>query len=552
MFNSNKVLAIIPAMDSLEVIPRKNARLLGNKPIIAHTIDTLKSSDYVDDIVVLTDDMNISRISELFGVSSLRCNLDESTSMEACIYRVMLQREKAAFDEYDIILILKPNAPLISKKSIDFVIEKFDNANLDSVISVKEDKNLRWGFDRENNRYFPLYSQRVSVDALPPQFCETGTIIATRRAFINEESNLGLNIDLVELSKKESMIIENFEDLWLAEKYLDKKRIVIVVNAFAEIGVGHVKRCLAIASKLILHEVIFVSNSNYPLGIEYIKNQNYPIATYRDPEKIFDVIDEINPDLVINDILDTSLDYVSKLRDRDYFVINFEDLGPGIEAANLVFNSLSDYGIDLPNIYTGYQYYILEDEFYFQSPKIISKDVKNILIMFLGNDQNNLTEKTLQALLSTGFSGNIDIMLGVCYPNKKDIISKYEIYSNVVIYEQVRSISELIVKSDIVFTSAGRTIYEVCSIGVPCICICQNQRELTNSFVNDKNGFINLGLADEVTTEDIINEFNFLVENAELRNSLNKQMLSFDLKNGFNNVWAIVKKNYADFEFEEF
>lgn len=552
MFNGNKVLAIIPAIDSIEVIPRKNVHLLGNKPIIAHTIDTLKSSEYVDDIVVLTDNSDISRISELFGVSSTITKPNNEITMEECIYDVMLQREKVAIDEYDIILIIKPNAPLISQKSIDYVIKKFDNLNVDSVISVKEDKNLRWGFDSENKRYFPLYSQRVNVDELPPQFCETGTILATRRSFVNRESNLGLNIDLVELSKKESMIIENFEDLWLAEKYLDKKRIVIVVNAFEEIGLSHVKRCLAIASKLIIHEIIFVSNKNYPLGIEVIESQNYPVVTYKNPDKIFDVIDELNPDLIINDILDTSLEYVSKLADKDYFVINFEDLGPGIEVANLVFNSLSDYGIDLPNVYTGYQYYILEDEFYFQSPKIISKDVNNVLIAFLGNDINNLTEITLQALLSTGFSGNIDVILGIGYPNKQEFIEKYEIYSNVVIYEQFRSISELIVKADIVFTSAGRTIYEVCSIGVPCICICQDQRELTNSFVTDKNGFINLGLAEEVTSEEIVNEFNFLVENSELRHSMNELMLNFNLKDGFENVWAIVKKTYSNFESDDF
>ena len=547
MFINNRVLAIISAKEDSEEIPRKNLRILGDKPIIAHTIDTLKESEYIDDIVVLTDDINISRISELFGVSSVRSSSCEA-SIEQCIYDAMLHKEKAVFDEYDIVLIIKPNAPLISVESINNVIEKFENHSVDSVLSVKEDTNLRWSFDGQNNRYFPLFSERVNVKDLLPQFSETGTIVATRRRFVNGEGNLGLNIDLIELSKKESMIIETFEDLWLAERYLDKKRIVIVVNAFESIGLGHVRRCLAIASKLIVHDVIFVSNRNYPLGIEAIKDQNYPCFTYGNSNEIFDVIDKINPDLIINDILDTSLEYVSTLTDKNYFVVNFEDLGPGIEAANLVFNSLSDYGIDLPNVYTGYKYYILEDEFYFQPHKTIQRDVHNVLILFLGNDPNNLTERTLQALLNSGFSGRIDILLGIGYPNKSDLIEKYEIYSHVAIYDEVRSINELIFKSDIVFTSAGRTTYEACSMGVPCICICQDNRELTNSFVNDQNGFINLGLADNVTEEDIINNFIYLLENYERRQNISQRMLSFDLRDGFNNVWNIIKKNYSDFE----
>lgn len=551
MFNGNKVLAVIPAIDDSEGIPRQNTRLLGEKPLIAHTIDTLKSSEYVDDVVVLSKNDEVSRISELYGVTPFRNSNDEETTFEAHILEAMLQREKAAFDEYDVVMVVKPNAPLITVGSINGIIEKFENHEIDSVISVKEDKHLRWGLDQENNRYFPIYSQRMEEANLPPQYIETGSIIATRRHFVTEESILGLNIDLIELSDEESIIVDNFEDLWIAEKHFNKKKIVIVVNAFDEIGMGHVKRSLAIASKLIVHDVIFVSNSNYPLGIEAITAQNYPCVTYDDSDEIFGVINQINPDLVINNVLDTSFDYISQLREKNYFVIDFEDLGPGIEAANLVFNALSDFGIELPNVFTGYKYYILEDEFYFQPPKVIQRNVNRVLVMFLGNDPNNLTEKTIQALISSGYSGNIDVLLGVGYPNKKEIIEKYDIFNNVVIYESVRSMSEFIGKADIVFTSAERTVYEVCSIGVPCICMCQDNRELANTFANVDNGIINLGLGNEVSIDQIAGEFSSLAENFDARVDMNQRMLNIDLKNGFTNVWSIVKKFYADFELEE-
>lgn len=551
MFNGNKVLAVIPAIDDSEGIPRQNTRLLGEKPLIAHTIDTLKSSEYVDDVVVLSKNDEVSIISELYGVTPFRNSNNEETTFEAHILEAMLQREKAAFDEYDVVMVVKPNAPLITVSSINGIIEKFENHEIDSVISVKEDKHLRWGFDEENKRYFPIYSQRMEEGNLPPQYIETGSILATRRHFITDESLLGLNIDLIELSDEESIIVDNFEDLWIAEKHFNKKKIVIVVNAFDEIGMGPVKRSLAIASKLIVHDVTFVSNSNYPLGIKAIEAQNYPCVTYDDSDEIFGVIDQINPDLVINNVLDTSFDYISQLREKNYFVIDFEDLGPGIEVANLVFNALSDFGIELPNVFTGYKYYILEDEFYFQPPKVIQRNVNRVLVMFLGNDPNNLTEKTIQALISSGYSGNIDVLLGVGYPNKKEIIENYNIFNNIVIYESVRSMSELIGKADILFTSAERTVYEVCSIGVPCICMCQDNRELANTFANVDNGIINLGLGNEVSIDRIASEFISLVENFDARIEMNQRMLNIDLKNGFANVWNIVKKFYADFELEE-
>lgn len=550
MFSNNKILAVIPAIGDDGKIPRKYTRLLGDKPLIAHTIDTLKASEYVDDIVVLTDDNDISRVSELCGVTPFR-NFSKESNFETQIFETMLQREKAAFDEYDIIVLVKPNAPLISTDSINRIIEKFENPNLDTVISVKEDRHLRWGLDEENNRFFPLNSHMVNGNGLMPEFIETRAVVATRRQFISRESIFGNGINLNLLPDKENIIINNIEDLWIAEKHVNKKKIAIVVNASDELGLGHVRRCLAIAHNLISHDVTFISKNNPPLGIETILANNYPCLTYDDSDELLEVINKLNPDLIINDILDTSFEYISKLRDKDYFVINFEDLGPGIEVANLVFNPLSDYGIDLPNVFTGYKYYILEDEFYFQKPKVIRQDVNNVFIMFLGNDPNNLTEKTLQALISSGFTGNIDVLLGVGHPNKEEILNKYDIYSNVVIYQSVRSMSEFIAKADIIFTSADRTVFDICSIGVPCICICQDEREMANSFVNDDNGFINLGLAEEVTSEDIVNQFNSLVSNFDLRSSLNQKMLSIDLRDGFTNLWQIVRKFYSDFKYND-
>lgn len=550
MFSNNKILAVIPAIGDDGKIPRKYTRLLGDKPLIAHILDTLKTSEYVDDIVVLTDDNDISRISELCGVTPFK-NFTKESNFETRIFETMLQREKAAFDEYDIIMVVKPNAPFITVDSINRIIEKFDNPNLDTVISVKEDRHLRWGLDEENNRFFPLNSHMVNGNGLMPEFVETRAIVATRRQFISKESIFGNGINLNLLQGKENILINDIEDLWIAEKHVNKKKIVIVVNGFDEIGLGHVRRCLAIAHNLISHDVTFISKSNHPLGIEAILSNNYPCFTYDDSDEIFDVIEKLNPDLIINDILDTSFEYISKLIDNDYFVINFEDVGPGIEIANLVFNPLSDYGIDLPNVFTGYKYYILEDEFYFQKPKVVTEDVNNVFMMFLGNDPNNLTEKTLQALISSGFTGNIDVLLGVGHPNKEEILNKYDIYSNVVIYQSVRSISEFIAKADIIFTSADRTVFDICSIGVPCICICQDERELANTFANNDNGFINLGLAEDITSEDIINQFNSLVSNFDLRLSLSKKMLSINLKDGFTNVWQIVRKFYSDFKYND-
>ena len=550
MFNNDKILVVIPARGGSKGIPRKNIRLLNNKPLISYAINTAKACEYVDDVVVTTDDSQIALIAEKFGASVIKRGDElagDEVPLDPVIYDAMIQKEKLTLDEYDIIITLQPTSPLIKTFTLYKVIEKFKDFALDSVISVVDDRHLSWGFDENNNRYFPNYIERLNRQYLPKSFKETGAILATRRYCMHPTSRLGTNIDLIEVSREESVDIDYYEDWWIAENYLHKKRIAVVVNAYDEIGTGHVYRCLSIASKLILHDVLFIMDYHHKLGIDIVNEYNYPFKLYTDENELFDILKQYSPDIVINDILDTSLDYVSSLKNEGYFVVNFEDMGDGVEKADVVFDALYEHEFAENNIYTGHKYYILKDEFYFQPQKIISQAVNNVLITFGGTDPNNFTQKVLNAILATNYEGRINVVVGLGYKDLDDLLSKYGNNPAIQIYRNVSNISEFMFKADIIFTSAGRTMYEIASLGVPTICLCQNEREVTHVFGSKKNGFINLDLGINVSTEKIIDTFINLVNDYDFRVEMNKKMLSIDLKSGFENVSSIIREEYRKF-----
>ena len=106
-------------------------------------------------------------------------------------------------------------------------------------------------------------------------------------------------------------------------------------------------------------------------------------------------------------------------------------------------------------------------------------------------------------------------------------------------------------KADIIFTSSNKSIYEICSLGVPAICLCQDNREESHAFVNRNNGFINLGLGEAVEKQDIIDAFVNLVNDYELRLDLHKKMLSINLRYGFENIISVVEEEYRKFEFNK-
>ena len=375
--------------------------------------------------------------------------------------------------------------------------------------------------------------------------------MATRRSFVHEDSRLGTNIDIVEVSREESVNIETYQDWWMAENYLRKKRIAIVVNAYDEIGTSHIDRCLAMASKLVFHEVLFLTDERHQLGVDILSKFNYDYKTYEDSQELFDILEEYGAHIVVNDIQDTSEEYISNLKEKGYFVVNFEDLGMGSGIANVVFDDLYEHDLAERNVFTGYKYFILKDEFYYQPRKIITNDVKRVLITFGELDSNNLTEKVIDTILSTNFEGRIDVIVGLGYERLEDLISKYEANPLIQIYRDVSNISEFMFKADIIFASANKSIYEICSLGIPTICLCQDEREESHAFVTRNNGFINLGLGEFVEKQDLIDEFLNLVNDYELRLDLQEKMLAINLRYGFENIIYVVEDEYRKFEFNK-
>ena len=308
---------------------------------------------------------------------------------------------------------------------------------------------------------------------------------------------------------------------------------------------------MAIASKLVFHEVLFLVDEHYQLGVDIVCKSNYSYKIYEDLGDLFKILNEYGPHIVVNDTLDTSEEYISDLKEQGYFVVNFEDLGVGSGIADVVFDDLYEHDLSEENVFTGYKYFILNDEFYYQPAKIITNDVNRVLVAFGGKDTHNLTELVIDSILSTNYNGRIDVIVGLGYEGLEELISKYESNPLIQIYRNVTNISEFMFKADIIFTSANKSIYEICSIGIPTICLCNDVREETRSFVSQNNGFINLGLGEVVEKQDIIDEFINLVNDYELRRQLHERMLSIDLRYGFENITSVVEEEYRKFEFNK-
>ena len=52
------------------------------------------------------------------------------------------------------------------------------------------------------------------------------------------------------------------------------------------------------------------------------------------------IVTDLNPDMVVNDVLNTTDEFILNLKEQGIVVVNFEDLGSGSDHADIVFNEL--------------------------------------------------------------------------------------------------------------------------------------------------------------------------------------------------------------------
>lgn len=536
------ILIILPARGGSKGIPRKNLRPLNGKPLISYCIKTALKSIYKPDVYVSTDDDEIAFISKKYLAKVHRRDAAlarDTTTLDPVVYQAFKDISEKEAKTYDLVITMQPTSPLLSVHSLDEAIKLVvTNASIDTVIAAVNDTHLSWSYNSEKG-YVPNYSKRLNRQHLPQVFKETGSFFISRPSVVTPKTRIGKHVELYQLPASEAIDIDTFQDWSVCEYLLKRKTILFCVSGYPEIGLGHVYNCLILAGEIVEHDLIFLVDDKSELAYEKIKAYNYKVVI-QTAANIVEDIKEVKPDIVINDRLDTTIDYVNNLKKEGFRVINFEDLGAGAQKADLVINAIYPKSVQLDNHYFGAQYFCAREEFFLQNRKEIYLEVKNILISFGGTDPNDLTHKVLESVYHYCKTKSIQIVviLGLGYSH--DLNQKK--YPDIDFYHNVKNISEFMYRADLAFSSAGRTVYELALLGTPSIIMGQNEREMSHLFASEANGFIHLGLGQHVTMASIQQAFTTLCNDQNLRLEMNRRMLNNNIRAGKNNVLKLIRE----------
>ncbi|HJN55869.1 MAG TPA: glycosyltransferase [Candidatus Poseidoniales archaeon] len=547
---NSKTLIVVPARGGSKGIPRKNLRLLGDEPLIAHILRVARGVQNAR-LVVSTDDGEIAEVARQYGAEVIM-RPPELASDEATLDQTVVHVWECAQIlhecQYEKVVTLQPTSPFTQQPTIETAIGMLED--VDSVLSVTDVRHLRWTEDEEGPK--PLFSERVNRQWLPPTWSETGGVIACRSEILTTGSRIGGQVALLKVDERESLDIDTHMDWAVAESILATPRTAIRVIGDLEHGLGHVFRGLTLADSMH-SKPLFITHSSSEMGADIIRSRHYECRSHDNLQELMDILIEKNVKVLINDVLDTDADEMEAIRNEcGCLLANFEDMGSGSMVADVTFNALYEHPSPEANQLYGWRWFCLREEF-IHNPLQDSEDddCTRVLIAFGGTDPRELTIHVVNSIAEQSELVSkiaLTVVVGPGNPNREKINKVVENISNqfwsTEVRHEVRRMSDLMRAADMAITSNGRTVFELAACHTPMIVICQNKRETTHTFTRKCGAAIDLGFSEEFPDTEFAEAFRVMALDASMRESMVKGLHEFELGNGTKRVLNEISERY--------
>ena len=506
---------VIPAIKKNAVIPDQLVKRLAGVTLIQRAIDTARGVVPARDVIVVTDSQEISLICERNGVRAHYNAGLRFTSLDIISEMKSILRELG--NDYGHIIVYRASCPLLTWVDIDDAYRRFLEDEADCLVTVKSVRHRIWevrqgrleAFLSEDETELVVESKALIIiksDAL-----EGGNIRRTVPYFLNDRA----------------MEINSYQDWWLCERLLTQRRVVFVVAGYPASGMGHVFRSLMLAHEIANHKVFFVCTKESELAASNIAARDYKTVIQRG--ELWEDVLALGPDLVINDMLDTSRDYMERLKAAGIPVVNFEDEGPGAALADQVVNALYEEGKgdgarENPRFFYGHRYFCLRDEFIQAEQNAFRPEPKCVLVTFGGTDMPDYTRQTLNVVepLCRERGIAVRVVTGPGYAHRDELVRHIEELGNPLIrFEYATNVmSRMMEGVDLAVCSAGRTVYELAHMRIPSIVLAQHEREARHTFARADHGFAYMGVMRRFNAERLHKVFTQLIDEPQRRQRL--------------------------------
>lgn len=160
-----KPICFIGARGGSKGVPRKNIRLLNDKPLIAHTIENALNSKIFSSVVVSTEDKEIAKVAQNYGadVPFMRPKklAGDNVGMDKVILHTIAKLRKLGY-EFDILVNRDCTVPFIRNIDVQKSVELLKKTGCDLVCGVyRQHHNPYYNMMEPNSNGYLRFSKSI-------------------------------------------------------------------------------------------------------------------------------------------------------------------------------------------------------------------------------------------------------------------------------------------------------------------------------------------------------------------------------------------------------
>ena len=316
------------------------------------------------------------------------------------------------------------------------------------------------------------------------------------------------------------------------------KTLIIRTDSNANIGTGHIMRCIAIAQGWQAKGggAIFVTACNNKAVLTRLQNDGFHIMqlreSYPSPEDwqaMSRILADNSSAWIVLDGYHFDSAYQLKIKEEGYPLMVVDDtnhlhhyyadilLNQNIDAENLNYSCEQNSRLLL-----GTRYILLRPEFleYNERKREVSQIARKVMVTLGGSDANNVTLKIIQTLCKLKISSlHVKVIAGPSHPQIPSLHKAANLAAfPVEIFHNVPKMTDFMAWADLAISAGGTTCWELAYMGVPfaIIILAKNQEKIAAGLDN-ATAAINLGWYSSLTSDALTDCLLNLIENKAKR-----------------------------------
>jgi len=230
-----EILGFIPARGGSKAIPHKNIVNVAGRPLLAYTCDAALASQRLTRTILSTDDEEIAQVGRACGIEvpfprPATLARDETPMVDVLRHVVSSLDEREGYTP-DLMVLLQPTSPLRRPEHIDAAVDLLVESGADTVVTVVE----------VPHQFNPVSLMRIEKGNLVPisdgplilrrqekprVYARNGpAVLVVRRQVVERGHLYGAVVRPVEMTKADSVDIDDPSDLTLAEYWLRRRQV---------------------------------------------------------------------------------------------------------------------------------------------------------------------------------------------------------------------------------------------------------------------------------------------------------------------------------------